>query len=94
MNHIHELKLLECYIMDRLNQLENIESKYLNDAGKAAIKAYQSILWYIGENESLDALVADEEYLAALKNPYGNHEEYINVLTKIHNDVKEYLKSR
>ena len=47
---------------DKWNELNNISSEYLNDAGKAALEAYKTIQWHLMFHSSMESLKYDEEF--------------------------------
>lgn len=78
-NKIRNVEDLKGILLERWSKLDNIDSKYLSEAGVAAKEAYRAVIWHLAFHDDLASLKSDEEFMNLI-NISGKHPEYYRVL--------------
>lgn len=74
----------------RWSTLDEVDSKYLNDAGIAAKEAYRAVIWHLAFHDSLDSLRSDEEFMNLI-NISGKDYEYYKILRMVYRALEDAL---
>lgn len=73
---INTIEDLKAIAYKRWNELDDIDHKYLNEAGLAAKEAFKCIIWHLAFHDTLESLTSDEEFINLVNIPDKNPEYY------------------
>ena len=79
---INTIEDLKDVAFRRWSTLDDIESKYLNEAGIAAKEAFRCIIWHLAFHDTLESLKSDNEFINLVNIP-NKHPEFYSIIKKM-----------
>lgn len=86
---IKNIEDLKKVVINKVNELEDINDDYLSEAGKAAREAYRAINWTLSFHDSFASLRECEEFTDLVSTP-DKHPEYYKIIKSVNRIVDRF----